>query len=1196
MVVDAHGGASDVTYDSLLRPLVVRTPDSLNLPQTVDTFSYRPAGHFDVTTHTHLRGTAPSVVSTSLSTPFGEAVASVGPPEGAGTTNAAFAMVAANITDAAGRPSALRSHAVPSALTAIQLALDPAQIRALSDTSPNTSYPLYDAWNRVVGVDQTTATSARAVFRKAYIDGGERVKGAAALARDGVLPGAMSSFTNDFSETLRDLRGRPVQSSYQPAVGFASEAETTTTSYNGFNEVVGTTRTVGSTVLYRQFLRDSSGRVVAVTEPHAVDGAATSSRTYAYRFDHIGRLLATRDPRGCGFNLHYDAYGRQIATDASPCTAEQNPYSAPNLVTGDGTEEFVEFAGGLDAAWTADEGLRTKYYRDSRGVVTATQVGLAAFAPNSALRPRFSDFRIKESWERDIDGALLVHSIFTPKTVGPSAENYEKFEYGGSGALIGVDSSFGMLASDFTYDIDGRVRGVTRGQSRELWQFDDFDRLINHGASSADGGLFNDWTYHDDADRVVLQVHDVDASMWPPTARPFDATYEYSPRGRLLAADRSYYGPSTGSAPNGIEMAAGNHAVAPHSTPSGRPLHERFVTSPDGSLAESTDSIDGAGAADTRLVSAVATADAPGQLLGSPQLAQKFDKAGNLVEQRVSHDGPCLVLGGNACFQLFRYTWDEFGRLSRVRRWDFTTVTALGAQPAYPTAPASTATSDVAFRYSGSARVLKAVTVGGTTTVELSPSSAVVVRGAEVTATGYSFAAENQELYLAGLAHVVDGLGGSAVGPRTLQMFADSRGSFVGAMDNVTGDTVEKRSYSAFGATDSDYRVPEYGYFRERIGFNGGTEDPETDLVHLGARYYHPYTGRFISLDPLTVHAAGADPNPYAFTHNDPVNFADPSGLAEDGTTIGPDGVPIFIGPNGEHKPADVEIKEDKIRGTPPPSEDPTSGAPPGGWLPMAAPTPALTHEELREAKGEQAKHALLDGGLPDTVHGMVDFGARMNRWWIGNSAASRIQATNDRVQRAITFGPPSNPALQATYEQQMRYSRGFYFGVSFLIPGAGATRGVAVAAEGVEAIEAIDAAAEGGEVLEAAISGGEAVAEELPVLPNSLGAAANITTKSRIYGNSYATRLAKSMSEAAQRDVDGLLSQFRAGNSSPGIGTRPLESGFYELRGANNGRVIVKRISAGTYEIVGKFQAHALAKAGNSNVIQRLIQSYNAL
>jgi hypothetical protein len=125
----------------------------------------------------------------------------------------------------------------------------------------------------------------------------------------------------------------------------------------------------------------------------------------------------------------------------------------------------------------------------------------------------------------------------------------------------------------------------------------------------------------------------------------------------------------------------------------------------------------------------------------------------------------------------------------------------------------------------------------------------------------------------------------------------------------------------------------------------------------------------------------------------------------------------------------------------------------------------------------------------------------------------------------------------------------------------------------------------------------GAAATTEKLILPNSLGAAASpIRTASRIQNSPYATRLAQNLSQAAQRDVDNLVAQLKAGNANPGIGTRALGNGFFELRGANSGRVIIKQKSAGEYDIVGKFQGHVRGDSANSTTIKRLVSDYEKM
>ncbi|NJK91339.1 MAG: hypothetical protein HC904_05595 [Blastochloris sp.] len=54
-----------------------------------------------------------------------------------------------------------------------------------------------------------------------------------------------------------------------------------------------------------------------------------------------------------------------------------------------------------------------------------------------------------------------------------------------------------------------------------------------------------------------------------------------------------------------------------------------------------------------------------------------------------------------------------------------------------------------------------------------------------------------------------------------------------------------------------------------------GKRADETGLVYLGARYYEPNTGRFLSTDPM---GHGASMSLYDYANGDPVNFMDPDG------------------------------------------------------------------------------------------------------------------------------------------------------------------------------------------------------------------------------------------------------------------------------------------------------------------------------
>jgi RHS repeat-associated protein len=143
------------------------------------------------------------------------------------------------------------------------------------------------------------------------------------------------------------------------------------------------------------------------------------------------------------------------------------------------------------------------------------------------------------------------------------------------------------------------------------------------------------------------------------------------------------------------------------------------------------------------------------------------------------------------------------------------------------------------------------------------------------------------------------GSDGATVAERTTAgvtwLAADDQGSEQLSI-TATG-TVSRQLYLPYGAPrGTANQIP-----GDR-GFLGKVQDTSTGLDLLGARYYDPSVGRFLSPDPQDNNDQPASANPYAYAADNPTTFADPSGLmVECPSGHGWCGVPYPSSSGGSH-------------------------------------------------------------------------------------------------------------------------------------------------------------------------------------------------------------------------------------------------------------------------------------------------------
>jgi RHS repeat-associated protein len=109
-------------------------------------------------------------------------------------------------------------------------------------------------------------------------------------------------------------------------------------------------------------------------------------------------------------------------------------------------------------------------------------------------------------------------------------------------------------------------------------------------------------------------------------------------------------------------------------------------------------------------------------------------------------------------------------------------------------------------------------------------------------------------------------------GGQTYRIICDHLGGPRLVVNVASGQIAQRMDYDAFGRVLTD-TAPGFQPF----GFAGGLYDRDIGLTRFRARDYDPETGRWTAKDPILF--GGAQPNLYAYVHNDPVNWIDPTGL-----------------------------------------------------------------------------------------------------------------------------------------------------------------------------------------------------------------------------------------------------------------------------------------------------------------------------
>jgi RHS repeat-associated protein len=697
--------------------------------------------------------------------------------------------------------------------------------------------------------------------------------------------------------------------------------------YDRFGDLIGTSDARGCG---QNFFYDGAGRILgedyAPCEAHHPTYSAPSGPTdvdaleVSYYYDtknavpsalrpavwdptfSTGRLVAVLD-RGSASFTEFDGRGRATRS----LTRIANP--TPNAVA---TNRYAPRVYARSMAYDAAD-------REVEATTGLSELAATQGGPSGPL------------------GDLLSAASGAPASVSTG--------YSRRGAVKEAGSSYGSLITNIERTADNLVTSVTYGDiaaTQTTYLYDERRRVSSvqtyrgppTGVSWTQNQstpeptqqlLLQDEDYRYDVVGNPVEIRDWrDPADWPSGAKPVTKKIQYDDLYRATRIDYQYAsGDDAWVSPfkeenDGVASSAPldprRALPSPHVEFSKRILRQTYDYDWLGNTDKTTDDANGFYDRSLGAVTNDAAANKPYQLKSATlsgarggTVRAKYDDSGHMIRMDLARSGPCLPAGAT-CSQRFAYEWDEVGRLGRARRWD----TAPGSSIDDPL-PGGTPAAELRYTYdAGDQRVIKHAVDTSGESFTLYVFASLELRRSQF-GTAYSDSGSGPADYeasvftvvpyllangvrLARLAYegtsevpeVTPGTGAGQVNASVSQVhvffeLGDHLGSTSVVLDKATSELVERSTFQGYGATESDYRPGRWNAFREDYKFTGKEEDAEVGLTHFGKRYLNAYLGRWISADPLAIHAPGeADLNVYAYVSGSILKNVDPLGLEEE--------------------------------------------------------------------------------------------------------------------------------------------------------------------------------------------------------------------------------------------------------------------------------------------------------------------------
>ncbi|PBC71062.1 RHS repeat-associated protein [Streptomyces sp. TLI_235] len=655
---------------------------------------------------------------------------------------------------------------------------------------------------------------------------------------EGVLVTGQETKYPASTDTLYDGTGRPTAVISKK---FGDETKRTTTSYGGDSVTVvppqgGTARTT---------VTDARGRAVQLRD--YTDPGRTAFQSATFDYDKLGRLSRHTDAGGASWQYTYDIKGRQVRVDDPDKGVSENTYDNGDRLTDAKNARGITLHSDYDAlgrrtavkqgsttltAWSYDtvaKGKLSAATRYANGAAYTFAVG----SYNSAYQPVRTSVTIPSA-----EGALAgtyawitaynantgqVETVDQPKLGDLPAESlvYDVTPSAGLPSTLDISGS-DPIASGTTYDHYGRVLREEYGDfGVHLWQSNSYDE---HTGS------------------LTETISDRDTAP----QRIDDTRYGHDPAGNITSISKS----------SGQDAQQVTDTQC-FTTDALRRITEAWTTTGACPTAPSTANVGGPDAYWTSY-----TYDA----LGNRRTEKQHQPTGDINRTYTTpapatgkpHSLTSVDQTGPSGSRSETFTYDETGNTTSHKvgtfsaqnlSWDAEGHLASTTQGALTTSYLYDADGNRLIRHDS----------GGATLYLPNGNEVALTAGGTPTGTRYY------------------GFLGKTVAVRShgqlSYLLSDHQGTATTSVDAAT-QAVTRRKSTTFGAPRGTAPATWPG----RQSFVGGTTDPDTGLTHLGAREYDPATGRFLSVDPLLDSSDPQQWNAYAYSRNNPVTMADPSG------------------------------------------------------------------------------------------------------------------------------------------------------------------------------------------------------------------------------------------------------------------------------------------------------------------------------